>query len=379
MINQVEDPKTTEKRNRSDVSTPTSVEHLSKKLDMGDQGDSPCPIKKVSRDWTNDDEEEGEGRETSTPAPQTKPQEQETNYDIVTPVTIVNHSDMEKMITKAVNEAIQPLQTLIMDLKIQIQKLQQQQQPKLMSALFHNPAAQVIQGQTTISKGPTNDIQLAKRTMGFNPITPSDIKRHHNNNNNNLPQHEQFQLAGTRTLEEFMSRDLKMPHSTIARLRTRRVFHPQSGTGSNTFYAEFDSEDEVATIRRYAHNLSGSNPEDPKLSLYIPKSLQKLHSDLQQIAFTARNSTPKMSTKIWFGDNLELRIKESGSKKPWASIDPVNPTEFWKSNSIVGKMKPSPTPKSPTPTIQPTTLVETTTVTIPTSNTFDPLTDLCSS
>ena len=126
-VNQADEPKTSEKRNRSDVSidTPSSVEHLSKKRDMGDQGGSPCPIKLKSSDydWTNGDEMEGEGRvETSTP--QTKPQEQEPTSDMMTDCVAIGDwqsnstfvNMLKSEIAKAVQVAIEPLQTIIQDL-----------------------------------------------------------------------------------------------------------------------------------------------------------------------------------------------------------------------------------------------------------------------
>ena len=132
-----------------------------------------------------------------------------------------------------------------------------------------------------------------------------------------------------------------MPDSSIARLQTTRVFNPISGTGSNTLFVEFGSEDDVATLRKYANNLIGNELNDPRMSNYIPKSLQQQHSSFQQVAFTARRATPKMSTKIWFGDTMQLRMKISGDKTPWLNVPPTNVEEFWRHNQPHHFTRPS--------------------------------------
>ena len=384
-----EELRTAEKRDRSsaDLGTPTSSEKQpNKRMDLGSLEVEP------PKRWENEMEAECEGGcpDNLSSSLQTKP---EALVNPTEPDPVIKPSLnwegsrdllllMDAAIKKAVSEAIKPLEDEIRKLKTVINNIQPATK-SLMSDLFKKntlpPPPQTKPNQPTIS----SDIQLARRTLGFNPITTSHINNHYNPNNNHLSTSEQFQLAGTRALEDFMDRDMHMPHSTIARLRTKRVFHPQSGSGSNTFYVEYESENDVAAIKRYAHNLTGQNPGDPKITMYVPKSLQKQHSELQQAAFTARRLTPKMSTKIWLGDTMELRIKKAGNNQPWHMVEPVNLAEFWKVNRISGKSNlPNPTqtgsglPTTPTRSSAANHLSSTP---IPTSNTFNGLEDPCTS
>ena len=176
------------------------------------------------------------------------------------------------------------------------------------------------------------DIQLAKRTVGFFPINPDDIECSKTSCPKSMSESEKYNLAATRTIQDYMSTTLGMPDSVIARLQFVRSFYPSSGSGSRTLYAEFKDEDDKAIIRRYAMCLSGTDHDDPKIVQYIPKSLQIQHNSMQQVAFAARRMQPKLASKIWFADKMELRLKPVGSRIPWSNTKPIDIDEVWSIN-----------------------------------------------
>ena len=179
--------------------------------------------------------------------------------------------------------------------------------------------------------------------MGFFPISPVEIEKHRASCLNLKSEADRNQQSNLRAVQEFMSNHLRMPDSVISRLNVNRVFYPNSGSGAMTLYVEFQSEDDAANVRRYSQNLQGKNREDPKTVNYIPKSLQKIHNDFQQIAYTARRQEPKLSSKIWFGTELELRLKPTYDKTPWMNVKPVNVGEFWTKNPRTNSLPNLPT------------------------------------
>ena len=78
---------------------------------------------------------------------------------------------------------IKPLEDKIMDLKTQVVKLSLANRPKMSDLFAKNTSSQPQPFQAPQHKKlprPTNDIQLAKRCLGFGPITPADVERHIN-------------------------------------------------------------------------------------------------------------------------------------------------------------------------------------------------------
>ena len=201
-----------------------------------------------------------------------------------------------------------------------------------------NPFGTVNQSNGMHQNTATLDVQLAKRSMGFFPIKSEDIDVNLFSCSEGKSKVEKHQQASVRTIQNFISNEMGMPDSAISQLNFVRVFYPPSGSGANTLYAEFGSEEDIALVRRYASNLTGNDRLDPKTVLYIPKSLQKEHNDMQQVAYAARRLVPKMSSKIWFGKKMELRLKLVGDRTPWLNIKPVNINHFWAANPVINHM-----------------------------------------
>ena len=165
--------------------------------------------------------------------------------------------------------------------------------------------------------------------MGFYPINASMARAFKVSNDGSTSESKQQDKGNIKAVQFFMSNTMQMPDYVIDTLHFMRAFYPTSGSGSNVMYVEFGTEEDIIQLRRYAQNLSGTAREDPRTVQYVPKSLQKHHNDLQQVAYAARRMQPKMSSKIWIEQEMELRLKPAGDPTPWQNVKPVNLKEFW--------------------------------------------------
>ena len=171
---------------------------------------------------------------------------------------------------------------------------------------------------------PTEDYLVAKRSLGFFPISMEDIRRNQTNMNSQNTPREHFVHAGEAVIKNFLSHELKMPEKEIDKLRFHDVFYPQAGSDAKILFTEFEEERDVKSVMRYAQNMKGTQQEDPKITRFVPKSLRPQYQLLQTMAYDARKATPKMNTKIWFADTLELRVRALGDNTLWAQIIPIN-------------------------------------------------------
>ena len=122
---------------------------------------------------------------------------------------------------------------------------------------------------------------------------------------------------------------MKVPEQEIEDLRIARVFYHPTGSTYMTLYAEFEEERDVKRIRRFVHNLVGKERTDPKVVQFVPKLLQERYSAIQKLAYTARKeSNPRMSTKIWITDQIELRLWKVGDNTDWNKIQPEDLTDL---------------------------------------------------
>ena len=66
----------------------------------------------------------------------------------------------------------------------------------------------------------------------------------------------------------------------------------------------------------------------PKLTIYIPISLQARYTRLVSRANKGRAQIPRQASKIWVGENcFELRFRPKGDHTPWNKIQPVSETD----------------------------------------------------
>ena len=238
-------------------------------------------------------------------------------------------------IRRAVKEATEPLIEELKNLRSEGEQKEgaakTTQPPKLMSQLFTQNSNQPQQRdairpatKTETATYPTEDYLMAKRSLGFYPITLNDIKRNQTNMNTQNTPNEHFTHSGQNIIRNFLAKELKMPEEEIERLDFKDVFLHQSGSIDNVLYVEFENKRDVMSIMSHAHNLTGNSQEDPRISRYVPRSLQPQYQALQAMAYNARKGTPKRSSKIWFAETLELRVRDIGDTTPWKEIKPVD-------------------------------------------------------
>ena len=113
-------------------------------------------------------------------------------------------------------------------------------------------------------------------------------------------------------------------------LRIKKVFFPQMGAASRTLYAEFFSVEESALVRKYSRNLKTVNGLRSKMVDYIPRSLADRHKFVEGEAFKIRQNNlnpvtgvPQVSTRIWFTNEIELRVRQKSDSTPWVKILPT--------------------------------------------------------
>ena len=55
---------------------------------------------------------------------------------------------------------------------------------------------------------------------------------------------------------------------------------------------------------------------------YIPQSLFSRYKAVEEAAYHIRKEDTSSTTRVWIRDDFELRVRERGSKTPWANIIP---------------------------------------------------------
>ena len=194
---------------------------------------------------------------------------------------------------------------------------------------------------------------LARRCLGFYPITSVDIddmtKLHPVLPDND----EQFQQIGKELVRQFLRRELLVSKRVAQDIRIKNLFYPKAGVVSGIMYAEFYSEAEVDILKRYTKNLQTVEGFRPKVIPYIPQSLYKRYKAVEEQAFLIRNNDKTQTTRIWIGEDFQLRVRERGSKTPWShlipetlsNLPPQDPRKPFMNTGTMDKQTP-PTPMS---------------------------------
>ena len=134
---------------------------------------------------------------------------------------------------------------------------------------------------------------------------------------------EHFQEIGKRCVRKFLQRELGVSERVANEVRIKHVFYPKAGVVTGTLYAEFWSVDELDIVKRYSKNLKSTDGFRPKIVQYIPQSLFDRYKAVEECAFKIRQKDNDQTTRIWVGEDFELRVRQRGSKTPWANIIPV--------------------------------------------------------
>ena len=106
-------------------------------------------------------------------------------------------------------------------------------------------------------------------------------------------------------------------------LRIKNVFFATAGKASAILYAEFHSEEEAFIVKQNARKLTTVNGHRSKLVTYIPRSLFKRYKAVEEVAFNIRSSNRENATRVWVGEDFELRVRKKVDKTPWSLIQPM--------------------------------------------------------
>ena len=170
---------------------------------------------------------------------------------------------------------------------------------------------------------------LARRCMGFFPISSADMGKVVGFHGNSEGEEERFQKEGIESVREFLHLEMNISVNRVDDLRIKSVFYPPMGAVSKTLFAEFASEEEAAYVKKHARNLKTVNGERPKLVDYVPRSLVERHKGVESEAYKIRQKSldpktgrPTVATRIWLTDEIELRVRQKGDETPWSKILP---------------------------------------------------------
>ena len=233
--------------------------------------------------------------------------------------------------------------------------------PRLIPVL--HPAPKMI---ITENKNPA--YELARRCMGFHPITSIDVGKKGGFHEDTESEELLFQEAGKESVRKFLFMEMNMSERCVDDLRIKNVFYPPIGAVSRTLFVEFFSEEEAALVRKSAKNLKTVNGYRSKLVDFIPRSLEERHRAVEREAFKIRQNdfntekgTSNVATRIWLTSDIELRVRKKGDPTPWSKIDKVilidlpaqAPKKTWPKPDMVNRRRPEtprllPTSKSST-------------------------------
>ena len=156
-----------------------------------------------------------------------------------------------------------------------------------------------------------SEIESAKCTLNFSPITRDDLNRVKRNESEDVPLAELL----NRAVHEFLELKMKIPPSTISKMMINKIWASQD-LEFQQISVEFSSICPVNTIFRFVKNLAPHQ----RVSIFIPPALQPHYEELKNIAYHLRNSEPRHKTVIkYYGYNLALYSKVPGDRN-WRHV-----------------------------------------------------------
>ena len=178
-------------------------------------------------------------------------------------------------------------------------------------ASHHHPPQPGHSAPQQLSQNDIVNIQAAKCSLTFAPITIDDLIRMKSSESENVCVEELLKRA----LNEFLDVNMNIPTSTISRMNIKNIYHSQE-IEFQTVTVEFMNICPVNTIFKYVKNLA---PEQ-KVSINIPEILEPKHDELKNWSYHLRNSEPRHKTVIKFlGNDIALYAKKIGSRN-WSLI-----------------------------------------------------------
>ena len=160
---------------------------------------------------------------------------------------------------------------------------------------------QVPCSASSLSLADIEEIERAKCTLDFTPITSEDLDRVKNSENEKIS----TEALLTRAFKEFLDVKLCIPLSTISKIAIKNISHSEE-VDFQTVTVEFPNICPVNTVFKYVRNLT---PEQ-KVNIHIPAVLEPKHDELRNWSFHLRTAEPKHKTVIkYLGHDLAMYAK----------------------------------------------------------------------
>ena len=70
---------------------------------------------------------------------------------------------------------------------------------------------------------------------------------------------EIFQKTGKECVREFLQMEMEISERVATDLRNKNVFYPKAGVATWMIYADFHSEEELISVKKYAKSLQTTN------------------------------------------------------------------------------------------------------------------------
>ena len=269
---------------------------------------------------------------------------------------------MQLAIDTAVKKAIKPLMDELKELKqlITTSKVTKLNEPESSHPpIWPDQRSKVSIAAPTITRKTENEkaLSLAKRCVGFGPISSSTVNQHAEACNQSLDSHTKNQIGGAYAIRDFLCKEMGFNDYEADNIRIIRTFRIPNK--EQDLFAELGNEEQLRKIRSRVSNLSNGKVNDPILSTYVPRHLKEQHSRLVNRANKGRAQTPKQSSKIWLGEtDFELRFRPKGCFTPWNKVQPVedvDPIPFIARQSLQNDRTlniSKPSPRTPIETLE---------------------------
>ena len=156
-------------------------------------------------------------------------------------------------------------------------------------------------------------VRRARKTMGFSPITSSNIKEMMEDMNI-----ENLEAGKKEVVKDYLRAEMAMPEEVIEKLKFDNIFQRDGGPEGDRLYVEFSEDNMPGIIFKYVKKMR----KECNIVTFIPDAYRDRAAEMEKIAFEMRHATPFYSTKIrWGWGDLILERKVRGSREPYRSVN----------------------------------------------------------
>ena len=161
-------------------------------------------------------------------------------------------------------------------------------------------------------------VRQARKTVGFSPITSSNIKE----------VMDEMEIVNPKVgmeegVKDFLRGEMAMPEEVIDKLQFARIFRRAGDNrpDNDKLFVEFVEASMPATVFKYVRKMRSHC----NLLTFIPEAFRERSVELEKAAYQMRHSTPSFNTKIrWGWGDLLLERKLRGSREPYRSVHMID-------------------------------------------------------